>query len=104
VLDGKRSTTVEGQTVSQSFVWNDLGQTTQVTYPQISGVGSARTVTYGYANDFLPSVPSYAPAITYSVNASCQRGATHQEVAVPRPSQTTVASRTTASKPHPWAA
>ncbi len=65
----QRATTAEGQSVSQSFAWTDLGLPASVTYPQIAGIGPARTVSDGYSNGFLTSVPSYATGITYSVNA-----------------------------------
>jgi RHS repeat-associated protein len=64
-----RSTTVEGQSLTQGFTWTDLGLPASVTYPQISGIGPARTVSDSYSNGFLTSVPSYASSITYSVNA-----------------------------------
>jgi RHS repeat-associated protein len=64
----QRSTTVEGQTVSQSFTWTDLSLPSSVTYPQISGIGPARTVSATYTNGFLTAIPSYATSIAYSVN------------------------------------
>ncbi len=64
----QRATTVEGQSVSQGFAWTDLGLPGSVTYPQIAGIGPARTVSDTYTNGFLTSVPSYATGITYSVN------------------------------------
>ncbi len=64
----QRATTAEGQSVSQGFAWTDLGLPGSVTYPQIAGIGPARTVSDTYTNGFLTSVPSYATGITYSVN------------------------------------
>ena len=64
----QRATTAEGQSVSQGFAWTDLGLPSSVTYPQIAGIGPARTVSDTYTNGFLTSVPSYATGITYSVN------------------------------------
>ena len=57
-----------GDSVSQGFTWTDLGLPGSVTYPQIAGIGPARTVSDTYTNGFLISVPSYATGITYSVN------------------------------------
>ncbi|OYV99804.1 MAG: hypothetical protein B7X11_05010, partial [Acidobacteria bacterium 37-65-4] len=65
----QRATTAEGQSVSQGFTWTDLGLPGSVTYPQIAGIGPARTVSDVYTFGFLTSVPSYATGITYSVNA-----------------------------------
>ncbi len=65
----QRATTAEGQSVSQGFTWTDLGLPGSVTYPQIAGIGPARTVSDTYTNGFLTSVPSYATGITYSVNS-----------------------------------
>ena len=64
----QRATTAEGQSVSQGFAWTDLGLPSSVTYPQIAGIGPARTVSDTYSNGFLTAVPSYATGITYSVN------------------------------------
>ena len=66
----QRATTAEGQSVSQGFAWTDLGLPSSVTYPQIAGIGPARTVSDTYTNGFLTSVPSYATGITYSVNTT----------------------------------
>ncbi len=65
----QRATTAEGQSVSQGFTWTDLGLPASVTYPQIAGIGPARTVSDTYSNGFLTAVPSYATSISYSVNA-----------------------------------
>jgi hypothetical protein len=65
----QRATTAEGQSVSQGFAWTDIGLPSSVTYPQIAGIGPARTVSDTYTYGFLTSVPSYATGITYSVNA-----------------------------------
>ena len=84
----QRATTAEGQSVSQGFTWTDLGLPASVTYPQIAGIGPARTVSDTYSNGFLTAVPSYATSISYSVNAMPYRSPT------PTPS-----SRPTASTP-----
>jgi len=59
-------------TFTQSFTWNDLGQTASVTYPQLSGVGPSRTVTNTYTNGWLTAVKqgltNYASSISYHSN------------------------------------
>ena len=43
-------------TFTESFTWNDLGLPATVTYPQLAGVGPARTVTYDVTNGALTRV------------------------------------------------
>ncbi len=58
---------------TQSFVWNDLGDPASLGYPYRSGLPVGRTVTFGYANGILTSVPGYASSITYHPNGMPDR-------------------------------
>jgi RHS repeat-associated protein len=53
---------------TQSFVWNDLGDPASLGYPYRLGLPVGRTVTFGYTNGILTSVPGYASSITYHPN------------------------------------
>ena len=59
-------------TFTESFTWNDLGQPATVTYPQLAGVGPARTVTSDVTNGALTRVhegaTNFASSITYHDN------------------------------------
>lgn len=60
----------------QSFVWNHLGDPESLSYPQRTGITPVpRTVSFGYSNGILTSVPGYASSITYHPN-----GMPHQVV------------------------
>ena len=57
---------------SQTFAWDELGNPASVGYPAChrTGCGSigGRTVTYGYTQGSLTSVPGYASSISYHPN------------------------------------
>jgi len=53
---------------TQSFVWNDLGDPASLGYPHRLGLPVGRTVSFGYSNGTLTSVPGYASSITYHPN------------------------------------
>ena len=59
---------------TQGWTWNDLGDATTLTYPRCThaacngGALSSRSVSFGYTNGFLTSVPSYATSIAYHPN------------------------------------
>jgi RHS repeat-associated protein len=59
-------------TFTQGFTWSDLGLPATVTYPQKSGVGPARTVTFDLTNGWLTRVhegtTNYASSISYHAN------------------------------------
>jgi RHS repeat-associated protein len=60
------------ESFTQSWAWNDLGDTGSVTYPKCTHTGctatTARTVSPTYTNGFLTAVPGYASPITYQAN------------------------------------
>jgi RHS repeat-associated protein len=51
-----RDTTWPGQSARLKVSWTDLGDVASLTYPQIPGVGPARTVCYPYSNGFFVGV------------------------------------------------
>jgi len=59
---------------TQAWAYNDLGDVTTLTYPRCTHSGcngaalTSRTVTFGYTNGWLTSVPNYAGSITYHPN------------------------------------
>jgi hypothetical protein len=58
-LEGRisyRDTTFAGQTARLKVAWTDLGDVAGVTYPQIAGVGAARTVCSSYTNGWLTGI------------------------------------------------
>jgi RHS repeat-associated protein len=59
-------------TFTVGFAWSDLGLPASVTYPQLSGVGPARTVSYDYTGGWLTRVhegaTNYASSISYYAN------------------------------------
>ena len=59
-------------TFVQSFTWNNLGRPATLTYPQKTGVGPARTVTFDLTNGWLTRVhegtTNYASSISYHSN------------------------------------
>lgn len=68
-----------GQSFSQSWVYNDLGQVSSLTYPSCDAtvptcsspaVAPARTVSPTYADGLLTAVPGYATSISYHPNGS----------------------------------
>ena len=55
----------------QTYAWNLLGDLSSQTYPDCVSVcspSSPRTVTYGYTNGWLTSVPGFASSISYHQN------------------------------------
>ena len=61
-----------GETFTQSWTYNDLGDVASVTYPKCTfsrctsdGAGTTRTVSPTYTRGYLTAVPGYANAITY---------------------------------------
>jgi hypothetical protein len=71
LVDGNQGTFTLG------YTWSPLGDVATVTYPQKTGVGSARTVTNTYSNGFLTKVAqgatNYASSISYHTNATVNR-------------------------------
>jgi hypothetical protein len=63
--------------VTLGYMWSPLGDVATVTYPQKSGVGSARTITNTYTHGFLTKIAqgatNYASAISYHTNATVNR-------------------------------
>ncbi|HSL84883.1 MAG TPA: RHS repeat-associated core domain-containing protein [Thermoanaerobaculia bacterium] len=61
-----------GESFTQSWVWNDLGERASTTYPKCTHAGctatTTRTVTPTYAHGWLTSVSGYASSITYHPN------------------------------------
>ncbi len=61
-----------GESFTQSWVWNDLGDPASVTYPRCTqagcSAGTVRTVSPTYTNGFLTAVPGYSSSITYHPN------------------------------------
>ena len=59
-------------TFTVGFSWSDLGVLSSVTYPQLAGVGPARTVTFDRTNGWLTRVhegaTNYASSISYYAN------------------------------------
>ncbi|MGH7339045.1 MAG: hypothetical protein ACREKH_01005, partial [Candidatus Rokuibacteriota bacterium] len=53
---------------TQSFVWNEIGDPSSLVYPSRTGLPVGRTVTFGYTNGILTSVPGYASSIAYHPN------------------------------------
>jgi RHS repeat-associated protein len=51
-----RDTTFAAQTARLKVSWTDLGDVASITYPQIAGIGAARTVCSSYANGWLTGV------------------------------------------------
>jgi RHS repeat-associated protein len=82
-VDGRisRRTTVAGAIYTNTFTldltWSPLGRLASVTYPQITGVGPARTVTNIYTSGRLTRVKQgetdYASEITYHSNGAINR-------------------------------
>jgi RHS repeat-associated protein len=63
----------QSEVFRQGFTWDDLGNASTITYPDciaptVCGASSPRTVTDGYTQGRLTSVPTFASAITYSDN------------------------------------
>jgi len=58
---------------TQSFVWNDLGDPASLVYPSRTSLPVGRTVSFGYTNGILTSVPGYASSITYHPNGMPDR-------------------------------
>lgn len=59
------------ETFTQGWTWNALGDLGSLSYPQCAFAGCAavsRTVSPGYTNGFLTSVPGFASSITYHAN------------------------------------
>lgn len=55
----------------QSYAYDDIGQVTGINYPNCAFAACApspRTVTFGYDNGWLTSVPGYATSISYHSN------------------------------------
>jgi hypothetical protein len=73
-ISAKRTEITGGPTFDQTFSYNDLGQTLTLGYPTCTGCGGAAgkvtTITNGYTNGLLTSVPGYASSITYSTNGT----------------------------------
>jgi RHS repeat-associated protein len=82
-VDGRisRRATVAGATYTNTFnldlTWSPLGNVASVTYPQIAGIGPARTVTNVYDNGRLTKVAQgetdYASEISYHSNGAINR-------------------------------
>jgi RHS repeat-associated protein len=60
------------ESFTQGFTWNDLGDVASLSYPQCTHTActatSPRTVSFGYTNGFLTSVPGYASLLRYHPN------------------------------------
>lgn len=59
----QKTVTAGSDAFTQTFTWNDLGQVATLGYPQKTGVGSPRTLTYEYRRGFLTGVPGYASTV-----------------------------------------
>ena len=62
-----RVTTILGTSVTAKFTSKDWGDVATIQYPQIAGVGTARTVSYAYTNGWLTDVTGYA-TLSYWTN------------------------------------
>ena len=78
----RRNTSVsDGESFTQSWSYNDLGQVSDLTYPRCthggctsqSTSGPARTVSFTYDRGYLTAVPGYATSITYHPNGTAHR-------------------------------
>lgn len=65
----EKSTSIGGaETLAQAFTWDALGQLATETYPQYTGVGPQRTVSFTRTNGALTAVPGFATNLQYHAN------------------------------------